>query len=138
VPFQLRKVRINNLIILLASGREREPSLVREPNQICVSPEMIYYWISAELSALYFGLDVSCQFEARVGEFDVVYTSTAVPVFPEGEVVCEVPASNIQNTSSPEYQRRHIFAELKMNNLLIRLRLASALEQTSFLQIVNN
>jgi hypothetical protein len=25
-----------------------------------------------------------------------------------------------------------------MNNLLIRLRLASALEQTSFLQIVNN
>ncbi len=40
--------------------------------------------IRKEMPSLYYGLDVFCQFEARVWDFDVVYTSTAVQVF-QGE-----------------------------------------------------
>ncbi len=43
--------------------------------------KIIYYYNSKELSSLYFGLDVFCQFEPRVSELGAVYTCTAVPVF---------------------------------------------------------
>jgi hypothetical protein len=35
---------------------------------------MRYCEISKEMSSLHFGLDVFCQFEARVPEFDAVYS----------------------------------------------------------------
>ncbi len=37
------------------------------------SPEMRYCEISKAMSSLYFGLDVFCQCEARVPEFDAVF-----------------------------------------------------------------
>jgi hypothetical protein len=37
-------------------------------------PEMRYCEISKEMSSLYCGLDVFCQFEARAPEFEAVYS----------------------------------------------------------------
>jgi hypothetical protein len=49
------------------------------------SPEMRYNEISKEMSSLFFGLDVFCQFEARVPEFDAVF-STQYTLYKKGEV----------------------------------------------------
>jgi hypothetical protein len=53
------------------------------------------------MSSLYLGLDVNCQFEAGVLEFDAVYTSTA-----DGGrgymTISGILASNKQNTASPK------------------------------------
>jgi hypothetical protein len=34
----------------------------------------MYFWISKEMSSLYFGLDVFCLFEAGVPEFEAVFS----------------------------------------------------------------
>jgi hypothetical protein len=63
------------------------------------------------MSSLYFGFDVSCQFEASVSEFDAVYSVhctlyTSTYSYWRGNN-CEsnsmTLASNRQNTSSPKY-----------------------------------
>jgi hypothetical protein len=61
------------------------------------------------MSSLYFGLDVFCQFEARVPEVDTVFSVQCTLFSPQlmGSRGCvsnsETQASNMQNTARPKY-----------------------------------
>ncbi len=70
---------------------------------------MSYCKSSKEMSSLYFGLDVFCQFEARVLELYTVFSLKCTLYSPQllgvrGCVSNSVTqASNRQNTASPKY-----------------------------------
>ncbi len=89
----------------------------------------MYSSISKETLPLYFGLDVFCQFEAKVPEFDTVfsvhcspYTSTAtVLAWGEGSRAKKIKILGLYTSSSPNLQRRDLFADLRIHHLCFKI-----------------
>ncbi len=63
---------------------------------------MTYCEISKEMSSLYFGLDVCCQFEARVPESDQCSVYSVHKLYWRVEGL-RIKFPNRQNTVSPKY-----------------------------------
>jgi hypothetical protein len=78
---------------------------------------MSYAKISKEMYSMYFGLDVFCQFEARVPEFDTVFVVQCTLYIGGEGLHVRFWDSNRQNTASPKYNDMYLFADLTIPHL---------------------
>jgi hypothetical protein len=88
------------------TGQLKKYKFPAAPPQLHIHTETRCSKISKEMSLLYFGLDVFCQFEARIPEFDGEFSVQYSDTLYRGEGCvsnCGTPASNRHNAASPKY-----------------------------------